>query len=153
MEQTQGGMALTEEIIDHMMNPRNYGKLDDPNGVGVGYDERSGEYVIFYLATDGERIAKLSFATNGCQDTVILGSIFTEMIKEADVAKATSIARSMEEQVAKAPAKQQACSELVLTAFKAALINREHRIEGSGQEMHKLPISATCDVESREVAE
>ncbi len=147
MEQTEGGIELTQEIIEHMMNPKNYGKLDNPSGVGIGYDEHSGEYVILYLATDGDDIVDISFATNGCQDTVILGSVFTEMVKGVTVDEARKIANMMEAKVADAPAKQQACSELVLSAFIAALINREHRIEGGDQEMHKIKIDGTCDIE------
>ena len=83
MEQTEGGMELTEEIIEHMMHPKNYGKLETPDGVGVGYDEKSGEYVMMYLAVDGSNIAEIAYATNGCQDTVILGSVFTELVNNA----------------------------------------------------------------------
>ncbi len=147
MERTEGGMELTQEIIDHMMNPKNYGKLENPSGVGIGYDETSGEYVIMYLATDGDDIARIAFATNGCQDTVILGSIFTEMVKGTGIGEARKIASDMEEKIQNAPAKQQACSELVLSAFVAALINREHRIEGSDQELHKIKIDATCNLD------
>ena len=145
MEQTANGMELSDELIEHMMHPKNYGKLDNPSGVGVGYDETTGEYVIMYLGTDGDELVRIAFATNGCQDTVILGSVFTEMVKEASINEARKIATAMEKKVAAAPAKQQACSELVLTAFVAALVNREHRIEGGEQEMHKIKISATCE--------
>jgi len=147
MEHTESGIDLTAEIIEHMMHPKNYGKLENPSGVGVGYDENSGEYVIMYLATDGDDLVDISFATNGCQDTVILGSVFTEMVKGTTVNEARETASTMEKKVADAPAKQQACSELVLTAFIAALINREHRIEGGDQEMHKLKIDHSCDTE------
>ncbi len=147
METTEGGMELTQEIIEHMMNPKNYGKLDDPTGVGIGYDEKTGEYVIFYLRTDGDDITAVSFATNGCQDTVILGSIFTEMIKETTIDDARKTAQSMQEKLAASSAKQQACADMVLSAFIAALLNREHRIDGGDQEMHKIKIENSCDIE------
>lgn len=147
MAHTEGGMELTEEIIDHMMHPKNYGKLEHPSGVGIGYDETSGEYVIVYLLTDGDDLVDIAYATNGCQDTVILGSVFTEMVKGTTVHEARDIATEMEKKIAAAPAKQQACADLVLTAFVAALVNREHRIEGGEQEMHKMKIAGTCDTE------
>ena len=145
MEQTEGGTALTEEIIEHMMHPKNYGKLENPSGVGVGYDDQSGEYVMMYLATDGDDIAQIAYATNGCQDTVILGSVFTEMVKESSLDEARATATMLESKIAAEPAKQQACSELVLSAFAAALLNREHRNEGNDQEFHKIKIGHTCD--------
>jgi nitrogen fixation protein NifU and related proteins len=147
MEQTESGMELTEEIIEHMMHPKNYGKLENPSGVGVGYDEESGEYVMIYLTAEGDDIAAITFATNGCQDTVILGSVFTEMVKGGPIDEARRAAAMLEEKIVEAPPKQQACSELVLTAFTAALVNREHRNEGSDQEFHKLRIAHTCDTD------
>jgi nitrogen fixation NifU-like protein len=143
-------MELTDEIIEHMMNPKNYGKLENPGGVGVGYDERSGEYVILYLASQGDTISDIAFATNGCQDTVVLGSVFTEMVKGAALEEAKQITASMEEKVAEAPAKQQACSELVLAAFRAALENLAHRSTGGEQELHKIRIASSCETPEEE---
>jgi len=140
-------MELSEEIIEHMMNPKNYGKLDNPGGVGIGYDERSGEYVILYVGEDGETVREIAFATNGCQDTVVLGSVFTEMVKGAGMAEAKTLTAAMEAKVADAPEKQRACSELVLTAFRAALENRAHRAEGGAEELHKIAISSSCETE------
>lgn len=147
MEHTEGGMELSDEIIEHMMHPKNYGKLDHPSGVGIGYDGTSGEYVILYITCDGDEIVKISYATNGCQDTVILGSVFTEMIKDTAIDEARHITSEMEAKLSDAPEKQQACGELVLSAFVAALINREHRIEGGKQELHKIEIDHTCNIE------
>jgi nitrogen fixation NifU-like protein len=147
MERTEGGMELNEEIIEHMMHPKNYGKLENPSGVGIGYDGTSGEYVILYLVTDGDEIVKIAYATNGCQDTVILGSVFTEMVKGTTIDEARNITSEMESKIATAPQKQQACAELVLSAFIAALINREHRIEGGDQELHKIEIDRTCAID------
>ena len=149
MEHTANGMELSEELIEHMMHPKNYGKLENPSGVGIGVDETTGEYVILYVGMDGDELVRIAFATNGCQDTVILGSVFTDMVKGTSVNEARDIATAMEKKVAEAPAKQRACSELVLSAFVAALINREHRIEGDDQEMHKIKISATCEPEEK----
>jgi nitrogen fixation NifU-like protein len=143
-------MELSEEIIEHMMQPKNYGKLEAPGGVGIGYDDRSGEYVILYLGQDPKAVGEIAFATNGCQDTVVLGSVFTEMVKGASVDEAIRIMHSMEKQVAGAPEKQRACSELVLTAFKAALQNLAHRAAGGEEELHKLPIASSCATEEEE---
>ncbi|UFS63505.1 iron-sulfur cluster assembly scaffold protein [Sulfurimonas sp. HSL-3221] len=140
-------MELSDEIIEHMMAPKNYGKLDDPGGVGIGYDERSGEYVILYLGKDTAAVNEIAFATNGCQDTVVLGSVFTEMVKGAGIDEATTIMHKMEEKVADAPEKQRACSELVLTAFNAALQNLAHRTQGGEEELHRLPIASSCATE------
>ena len=147
MEQTESGLALTDEIIEHMMHPKNYGKLDDPGGVGVGLDERSGEYVMVYIAVYGDELSHITYATNGCQDTVILGSVFTEMVKGASLDDARAMAADLGNKIAGAPAKQQACADLVLRAFDAALVNRANRDAGSGEEFHTLRIAGSCATE------
>lgn len=144
---SDNGVELNREIIEHMMNPKNYGKLESPEGVGVGVDEKSGEYVIMYLGLDADSVSRIAFATNGCQDTVILGSVFTEMVKGAPRDEAESITEAMEAKVAEAPAKQQACSALVLSAFRAALRHRDARKAGSTEEMLQIPIAQSCDTE------
>ncbi len=140
-------MELSDEILEHMMHPKNYGKLEQPGGVGVGYDERSGEYVILYVGSETDTVREIAFATNGCQDTVVLGSVFTEMVKEAPMDEAKAITAAMEAKVADAPEKQRACSELVLTAFNAALQNLVHRAQGGEEELHKIPIASSCATE------
>ncbi len=144
MEETVNGTELNEEIIAHMMQPKNYGKLDDPQGVGIGIDPRSGEYVIMYLTLEGSDLSQIAFATNGCQDTVVLGSVFTEMVKGASLCDATASAADLKKKVAQAPAKQQACSELVLSAFDGALLNRAHRMGGEDEEFHTIEIGSSC---------
>jgi len=136
---------LNREILEHMMKPKNYGKLETPEGVGVGFDEKSGEYVILYIATEADTVTEIAFATNGCQDTVVLGSVFTEMVKGASLTEAAEITDAMEAKVADAPAKQQACSALVLAAFRAAVSHRIARLEGSAEEMHQIQIAQSCE--------
>ncbi len=129
------------------MHPKNYGPLENPTGVGVGHSDESGEFVILYLDCEGETIRNIAYATNGCHDTVVLGSMFTEMIKGESLAYAASAAEKLREKVAQGPAKQQACAQMVLTAFEAAQMNQHHRREGSDEELHAIEIDMKCEVE------
>jgi len=129
------------------MHPKNYGPLENPTGVGVGHSEESGEFVIFYLSCEAETLNGVGYATNGCHDTVVLGSMFTEMIKGETLSYAAAAAEKLREKVAQGPAKQQACAQMVLTAFEAAQINQRHRHEGSDEELHAIEIDMKCEVE------
>lgn len=145
MEHTEEGTERSEKIIEHVKQPKNYGKLEDADGVGIGFDEKSGEYVILYVATEEEQLTDIAFATNGCQNTVVMGSAFTEMVKGVSTEHARKIVETIKEKVASAPASQQACSDLVLTAFDAALIHRERKMAGSEEEMCSMEINGSCD--------
>lgn len=144
MENALNSEALNQEIIEHLMHPKNYGKLDAPDGVGVGHDAVTGEFVIFYVAVKGGILTDTAYATNGCQDTVVLGSMFTEMIKGDTLENAQRAVKKLEAKLQGASAQQQACADMVLTAFGASLINRDNRLGGSGEEQHVITMKESC---------
>ena len=77
--------GMNPEVLKHIMYPQNYGKLEAPDGTGVAMDDKTGEFVIFTVKLGQESIEDIKFATNGCQDTVVVGSMFTEMTKGESV--------------------------------------------------------------------
>ena len=150
MEEALESEELSREIIEHLMNPKNYGKLDDYDGAGVGHDDKTGKYVVFYVKTDGDIIKDVKFSTNGCQDTVVLGSMFTEMVKGDTIENGKTTVGKMDQKLSGASAQQQACAEMVLSSFIASLINRENRLKGEKEEMHIIKMKQSCEIEEKE---
>jgi nitrogen fixation NifU-like protein len=143
--------GMSAEALEHLMYPKNYGKLDDANGIGVALDEKTKEYVIFYVKLENENIIKdVRFATNGCQDTVVIGSMFTEMIKENDIEYAQTAIQKMHEKLGKLTPQQKVCAEIVFTAFIASLKNYENRQNGADEELHLLKMKESCEVPQEE---
>jgi len=128
------------------MHPRNYGTLENPSGVGVGHSEQNGEFVIFYIQSEGDILHSVTYATNGCHDTVVLGSMFTEMILGQSHEYTRSAALKLRDKAALGPVRQQACAQMVLTAFEAAQINEAHRFEGRDEEHYAIEIGMECEV-------
>ncbi|MEA3522290.1 MAG: iron-sulfur cluster assembly scaffold protein [Campylobacterota bacterium] len=149
MNEEYSPKELNDEIIDHLMNPKNYGQIEPANGTGMGYDRKTQEFVIFYLHVKDEKLNNVGFATNGCQDTVILGSMFTEMIKGDTLPNAKRASVLMKEQIKNAPASQQACADMVLTSFDAALLNHVHLTDGKEEAMYKIAIAQSCDTQDK----
>ncbi|UCN01396.1 iron-sulfur cluster assembly scaffold protein [Sulfurimonas sp. SWIR-19] len=139
--------GLNPEVLEHLMNPKNYGKLDDANGVGVALDEKTKEYVIFYTKLEDDIIKDVKFATNGCQDTVVIGSMFTQMIKGNDTEYANTAVEKMHEKLGKLSAQQQVCADIVFTAFLASLKNYENRKNGADEELHLFKMKESCEAE------
>lgn len=137
---------LNQEIIEHLMHPRNYGPLENPTGIGVGHSEQSGEFVIFYLNSKDDILQNVGYATNGCHDTVVLGSMFTEMIKGESLEYAHKAAIKLREKVALGPVKQQACAQMVLTAFEAAQLHEQEKAAGSTEDLYTIEIGMKCEV-------
>ncbi|QFR42505.1 iron-sulfur cluster assembly scaffold protein [Sulfurimonas sp. CVO] len=157
---------LKAEIGKHLMQPENYGKLEDANCVGVGMDHATKSYVIMYIKRDENKILDIMFATNGTQDTTTLGSIFTEMIKGETVENALEIASNLEkelqesyasipapkvdlskpegEQVERVATESQDSANMVLTAFGAAIRHYERKEAGIEEERFERSISKSC---------
>ena len=140
--------GLNPETLDHLMNPRNYGKIENADGVGIALDEKTKEYVIFYTKLDGKIIKNVKFATNGCQDTVVIGSMFTHMIMDNDIEYAKKAVDKMHEKLGKLSAQQQVCADIVFTAFIASLKNDENKKNGEDEELHLLKMKDSCEATS-----
>lgn len=139
--------GMNPETLEHLMDPKNYGKLENASGVGVAVDEKTGEYVIFYTLLDGETIQDVSFATNGCQDTVVVGSMFSEMIKNNDLEYASGAVKKMHEKLGQLTPKQKVCADIVFNAFLASMRNYENIQQGHNEEVHILKMQESCDTE------
>ena len=145
MEEIEVPQGMNPEVIKHLMNPHNYGKLDGADGIGVAHDEKSGEFVIFYINTDREMITDVTFATNGCQDTVVVGSMFTEMIKGKAIEYGKNAIVRIEQKLGVLTTQQKICAEMVFNGFIASLINVQNLARGEKEEMHVIKSSESCD--------
>jgi nitrogen fixation NifU-like protein len=137
---------ITDEVLEHMMSPRNYGKIDEASGVGMGIDTETNEFALIYLDVDEkENIQDIKFSCNACQDTVIAGSMFTEMVKGESLEYGKESAALMNEKIKQAPPRQQACSGMVIKAFDAAIKHMDELKNGSKEEMAKLELEISCE--------
>jgi nitrogen fixation protein NifU and related proteins len=163
---------LQAEIGKHLMQPENYGKLEDASCVGVGIDHSTKSYVIMYIKRDDKNILDVMFGTNGTQDTTTLGSIFTDMIKGESVESAQEIAeglnKDLQESYAAIPApkvdlskpegeqvehistEHQDSANMVLTAFTAAMRHYERKEGGIEEEEYEMSIVKTCPYSTTE---
>ena len=140
---------VSSEILDHMMNPKNYGQMKEACGIGMGIDIKNGEFAMVYIKIENEILVDITFGANACQDTVVAGSLFTEMVKGDTFENAQKASALMDEKLEVAPKKQQACSRLVLRAFDAAVMNRDNRLSGIEEEMCKINVKDSCEISSK----
>lgn len=163
---------LQAEIGKHLMQPENYGKLEDASCVGMGIDHATKSYVMIYIKRDEEKILDVMFCTNGTQDTTTLGSLFTEMIKGDEVANALETTALLEsdlkesyaslpapkvdltkpqgEQVERISTEHQDSANMVLTAFRAAMRHYDRKKEGIEEDLFEMSISKICPYSTTE---
>jgi nitrogen fixation NifU-like protein len=138
---------VSNEVLDHMMYPRNYGTMDEAQGVGMGVDPKTGEFAMVYIHIVDDILNAITFGANACQDTVVAGSLFTDMVKGDNFENAIKTSQLMDKKLEDAPKKQQACSRLILRAFDGAIINRENRLKGQKEDMYKINVKDSCEIE------
>jgi len=136
---------ISAEVLEHMMHPKNYGVMEDNDGIGMGVDQKTGEFAMVYIKLNDEILENITFGCNACQDTVVAGSLFTEMVKGDTLDNSVKALILMEEKLIDAPKKQKACSSMLLQAFRAAIINKENRVNGMEEEMFTIDMVDSCE--------
>ena len=116
-------MALySEKVMDHFMNPRNVGTIEDASGVGEIGNAKCGDIMKIYLKIENEIIVDVKFETFGCGSAIASSSMATEMIMGKSVDEAMELTnKAVAEALDGLPAHKMHCSVLAEEAIKQAL--------------------------------
>jgi nitrogen fixation NifU-like protein len=74
-----------EEILDHSRNPRNFGKIEDPDFTFEDSNPLCGDRVRIDVKVDNGIIADIKFSGRGCAISQAAASMLTEMVKGHEV--------------------------------------------------------------------
>ena len=116
-------MALySEKVMEHFLNPRNVGVIEDADAVGEVGNAKCGDIMKMYLKIDNEVITDVKFETFGCASAIASSSMATEMIKGKPVAEAMLLTnKAVAEALDGLPPHKIHCSVLAEEAIKSAL--------------------------------
>ncbi len=116
-------MALySEKVMDHFMNPRNVGIIEDADGVGEVGNAKCGDIMKMYLKIDDDVITDVKFETFGCASAIASSSMATELIKGKKVEDAMALTnKAVAEALDGLPDYKMHCSVLAEEAIRAAL--------------------------------
>lgn len=148
---------IAAEIGKHLIQPENYGKLEDANCTGVAVDHAGKSYVIMYIKRDENTILDVMFGTNDSDDITTLGSIFTEMIKGDDIESVNIAVKGLEDEVREmvnsnitadeynhSVMKHQDNANMVILSFRAAMRHYERQQEGIEEEQFEMSLVKAC---------
>ena len=69
-------------VIDHNRNPRNFGRMQEPDRTAEGYNPLCGDQLILYLRFNPEGyVSEVMFDGSGCAISVASASLMTEYVK------------------------------------------------------------------------
>lgn len=86
--------VYTETVIDHAMNPRNVGDMENADGFGKVTGSCGDTMEIWLKVKDGI-VADATFLTDGCGTTIASGSMVTELIKGKSIPEAQKVTRQV----------------------------------------------------------
>lgn len=121
----------SEKVMEHFMNPRNVGEIEDANGIGTVGNPVCGDIMRLYLKIKDDRIEDIKFKTFGCGAAIASSSMLTELVKGKTIDEALKISnKAIIEALGGLPAKKRHCSVLAQEAFQKALENYRTRQKG-----------------------
>lgn len=115
-------MEYSEKVMDHFMNPRNVGEIEDPSGVGEVGNPKCGDMMRIYLRIKDDVIEDAKFKTFGCGAAIATSSMATELVKGMAISEAIKVTnKAVAEALGGLPAVKMHCSVLAEEALEAAL--------------------------------
>ena len=111
----------SEAVIDHAMNPRNVGIMQDANGF-ARVTGPCGDTMEIWLKVKNGTIASATFMTDGCGTSVASGSMITELARGKNVGEARRISQQdVLGALGGLPQESEHCALLAANTLKAAI--------------------------------
>lgn len=150
-------MSMDVRLLEHMMNPKNYGVLKDANTEGIGKNPNNGEKVAVYLKMEEDGttvfIADIAFQAIGCTTTVVAGSMITEEARGLDIGAVRNLIEQTMNFLDKIPPEDAACSEMVALALGAAVDTYEKRLDDPKFPLITYHVSNSCVIKEAYTSE
>jgi len=127
------------KVLDHFMNPRNVGEIENPDGVGTVGSPVCGDMMKMTIKVENGRIADIRFKTFGCCAAIASSSIATEMIKGKTIEEALEITNgAVVEALGGLPEQKIHCSVLAEQALRRAIDDYLRKTTGKGLEQGEI---------------
>jgi nitrogen fixation NifU-like protein len=113
--------TYSEAVVEHSMDPRNLGELEDANGF-ARVTGPCGDTMSMWLKVNGGIIINASFLTDGCGTTIASGSMVTEMVKGKSISEAQKTTqRDVLDALGGLPQESEHCALLAANTLNAAI--------------------------------
>ena len=108
--------------MDHFLNPRNVGVIEDADGIGEVGNAKCGDIMKIYLKIKDGIVEDVKFETFGCGSAIASSSMATELIKGKPLEEVKELTnKAVTEALDGLPAHKLHCSVLAEEAIQNAL--------------------------------
>jgi len=113
--------TYSEQVIDHFLNPRNWGILEDHDCFNA-MSGICGDTIGIYVGLDDSIITRIGFVTNGCGPTIACSSALTCMAKGLQIEEAMKITGpELIKYLGGLPLENTHCADLAVNNLRSAL--------------------------------
>ena len=135
-------IGYSKKVMEHFMNPRNVGVIEDADGYGKVGNPVCGDLMEIFITVKDDIITEIKFRTFGCGSAIATSSMVTELAKDMHIEKAMKITRQdVADELDGLPPKKMHCSNLAADALHAAIKDYKERSPGETT----IPVLASCD--------
>jgi nitrogen fixation NifU-like protein len=112
----------SDELMEHFRNPKNMGRMENPDGVGKVGNPVCGDVMYLYIKVKDNRVADIKWETFGCAAAIGTSSIITELAKGKTLEEAEKITKQdVADALGGLPPIKMHCSVLSTDALKEAI--------------------------------
>ncbi|MFA5754775.1 MAG: iron-sulfur cluster assembly scaffold protein [Candidatus Paceibacterota bacterium] len=114
----------SKEVLKHFKKPHNYGKIENPDGLGIVGNMACGDEMFVYLKIKDNVIKNIKFETFGCVAAIATSSVVTDLVKGKTIKEALKITKqNVIDALGVLPPIKIHCSVLAIDALNEAIYN------------------------------
>jgi len=137
-------MTVDAQLIEHMMEPKNYGSMAESHSEGIGKNPQNGEKVVVYIKVEDDTIEDICFQAIGCSTTIVAGSMLTQEARGLSFGEVATLIDNTMKVLEGVPPEDAVCTEMVALALKASLDTYEKRREDSDYPAITYQVKDSC---------
>lgn len=120
----------SKKVMEHFLNPRNKGRLEDPDAVGKVGNPVCGDVMYIYIKVKDNRIEDIGWETMGCAAAIATSSMLSEIAKGKTLEEAYKISKKdIADSLEGLPPIKMHCSNLAAEGLHKAIDNYRRREE------------------------
>ena len=126
--------VYSEKVMEHFMNPRNVGEIENADGIGEVGNPVCGDMMTFYIKVKDNHLEDVKFKTFGCGAAIAVSSMVSEMAKGKSLDEVMKITpRDVANELEGLPKQKFHCSNLGSQALHKAIEDyRNKKEKGEG---------------------